>query len=336
MAGLARASDAPHAHGGRRLGGERHQGHRAVRQLTGPARRRAPLGQRRVHRPSASAPRSSPLTFRSPHWSRRSVTDPGAKGAVQETVRALGNDPQVARVTDPYATGSVSGDGSTAYAQVSYEVPSSQLGEGTRAALLETVEQAGSQELTVEVGGNAVTAVAGGHSSEALGLAVAAVVLVITLGSLLAAGSPCSGLDPPRDPDRPRRRKTRHRSRRRRRGPDTTGRHQPHRQRRGPHASRHLIRVGVGTVDDRAVLEVADEGPGLAPAERDRVFERFYRTDDSRTRTTGGSGSGLGLAHAHAHHGRLSLTTAPGQRCTSRIELPFPHASHRAGANGRA
>ncbi|MFE7111492.1 MMPL family transporter [Streptomyces sp. NPDC057575] len=119
------------------------------------------------------------------------VTGPEAKEAVQETVRELGNNPQVARVTDPYATRSVSKDGSTAYAQVSYKVPSSKLEESSRTALQDTVEQARSPELTVEVGGNAVNEVpSGGHSSEALGLAVAAVVLVITFGSLLAAGLP--------------------------------------------------------------------------------------------------------------------------------------------------
>ncbi|MDN3254112.1 MMPL family transporter [Streptomyces sp. MA25(2023)] len=118
------------------------------------------------------------------------ITDAPAKQAVQETVRELGNDPQVARVTDPYATRSVSEEGSTAYAQVSYRVPASDLEEGSRSALQDTVEQAGSRELSVEVGGNAVNAVAGGHSSEALGLAVAAVVLVLTFGSLLAAGLP--------------------------------------------------------------------------------------------------------------------------------------------------
>ncbi|MFJ8855760.1 MMPL family transporter [Streptomyces sp. NPDC102437] len=118
------------------------------------------------------------------------ITDPEAKKAIQETVRELGDDPQVVRVTDPYATRSVSADGSTVYAQVSYEVPASKLEESSRTALQDTVEKAGSTELTVEVGGNAVTAVAGGRSSEALGLAVAAVVLVITFGSLLAAGLP--------------------------------------------------------------------------------------------------------------------------------------------------
>ncbi|MGW3461617.1 sensor histidine kinase [Streptomyces olivaceoviridis] len=97
------------------------------------------------------------------------------------------------------------------------------------------------------------------------------------------------------------------------------------------------IRIGVGTVDDRAVLDVSDEGPGLTPAERDRVFDRFFRTDDSRARTTGGSGLGLAIAQAlvTAHNGRLTLVTAPGQGCTFRIELPLPDASQpEAGGSG--
>ncbi|MFI8946950.1 MMPL family transporter [Streptomyces sp. NPDC053750] len=118
------------------------------------------------------------------------VTDPETRGAIGETVRALGEDPQVARVTDPFATRSVSQDGTTAYAQVSYDVSASALAEESRTALRETVQQAASPELAVETGGNAVDAMAAGHSSEALGLAVAAVVLVITFGSLLAAGLP--------------------------------------------------------------------------------------------------------------------------------------------------
>ncbi|MFE7111489.1 ATP-binding protein [Streptomyces sp. NPDC057575] len=84
-----------------------------------------------------------------------------------------------------------------------------------------------------------------------------------------------------------------------------------------------------------AVLEVADQGPGLTPAERERVFGRFYRTDDSRTRTTGGSGLGLSIAHAlvTAHGGRITLDTAPGQGCTFHITLPLPDPSHHGIAD---
>ncbi|MFJ9249607.1 sensor histidine kinase [Streptomyces sp. NPDC101776] len=72
------------------------------------------------------------------------------------------------------------------------------------------------------------------------------------------------------------------------------------------------------------VLEVADEGPGLAAQNARHVFERFYRADSSRSRSHGGSGLGLAIAAAIAegHGGRLELDTAPGQGCTFRLVLP--------------
>ncbi|MFE7194868.1 MMPL family transporter [Kitasatospora sp. NPDC057541] len=118
------------------------------------------------------------------------VTDAGAREAIGETVRSLGGDPQVVRVTDPFTARSVSEDGSTAYAQVSYGVPATELEDGSREALMATVDGARTPGLSVEVGGSAVSATPGGRSSEALGLAVAVVVLVVTFGSLLAAGLP--------------------------------------------------------------------------------------------------------------------------------------------------
>jgi signal transduction histidine kinase len=72
------------------------------------------------------------------------------------------------------------------------------------------------------------------------------------------------------------------------------------------------------------VVSVTDQGPGLAPADAQRVFERFYRADTSRTRAAGGSGLGLSIVASlvAAHGGRVDLTTAPGQGATFAVRLP--------------
>ncbi|MCB0932548.1 MAG: HAMP domain-containing histidine kinase [Mycobacterium sp.] len=84
------------------------------------------------------------------------------------------------------------------------------------------------------------------------------------------------------------------------------------------------ITLRVGTVGDYAVLEVADEGPGMDAADAQRVFERFYRADTSRTRASGGTGLGLSIVDSlvRAHGGRVTVITAPGQGCCFRVSLP--------------
>lgn len=85
------------------------------------------------------------------------------------------------------------------------------------------------------------------------------------------------------------------------------------------------ITVFVGTEADQAILEVADNGPGMTAEDAARVFERFYRTDPSRTRALGGSGLGLSIVAAlvTAHGGQVSLTTAPGEGATFRVTIPL-------------
>lgn len=88
------------------------------------------------------------------------------------------------------------------------------------------------------------------------------------------------------------------------------------------------IVVGVGSAVDAgvtwALLEVADSGPGLSPEECERVFERFYRTDRSRARSTGGSGLGLSIVAAlvAAHGGKVRLHSSPGAGATFQVLLP--------------
>jgi two-component system OmpR family sensor kinase len=83
------------------------------------------------------------------------------------------------------------------------------------------------------------------------------------------------------------------------------------------------VRVYGGATD--AVIEVADEGPGMEAEDASRVFERFWRSDPSRARASGGAGLGLAIvaAIADAHGGRAEVQTAPGHGATFRVRLPL-------------
>jgi two-component system, OmpR family, sensor kinase len=92
------------------------------------------------------------------------------------------------------------------------------------------------------------------------------------------------------------------------------------------------VSVGTGTLDPQAgdqtpavILDVTDHGPGMTQEQARRVFERFYRADQARTRATGGSGLGLAIVRAlvAAQGGVVSVRTAEGQGATFRIALPL-------------
>jgi two-component system OmpR family sensor kinase len=72
-------------------------------------------------------------------------------------------------------------------------------------------------------------------------------------------------------------------------------------------------------------LEVADRGRGLAPEQAGRVFERFYRADQARTRQAGGAGLGLSIVAAlvAAHGGTVGVEPTPGGGATFRITMPL-------------
>ncbi|MFJ8593720.1 MMPL family transporter [Streptomyces sp. NPDC093598] len=128
------------------------------------------------------------VVFKAP--SGEKMTDPGNKATVQDTVKELADGSEVVRVTDPYQAKAVSKDGTIAYAQVSYKVSGMELDDAAKDALEDSAQDARKAGLTVEIGGDALQAVPHTGSSEIIGIAVAAVVLVITFGSLVAAGLP--------------------------------------------------------------------------------------------------------------------------------------------------
>lgn len=92
-------------------------------------------------------------------------------------------------------------------------------------------------------------------------------------------------------------------------------------------AARHAesqINIQVRNSADGIVLTIDNDGPPVPSAERERIFERFVRLDESRSRESGGSGLGLAITSAimSAHGGRILSTEAPGGGC--RFELAFP------------
>ncbi len=97
------------------------------------------------------------------------------------------------------------------------------------------------------------------------------------------------------------------------------------------------VRVRVAAAGDRAVLEVGDDGPGLNPDVAAKIFERFYRVDKARSRTTGGAGLGLSIvaaiAEAHGGSARLAPPVADRPGATFVVDLPL-HAPVPAESSG--
>nr|WP_260860011.1 MMPL family transporter [Streptomyces cupreus] len=119
------------------------------------------------------------------------VTATENKEAVEAAVAELGDGSQVASAVDPFRAGAVSEDGSTAYSTVTYKVGRSDLTDASRTHLEEALEHAQDSGLTVEAGGDAMEDTGGpGGAAEMIGIAIAAVVLLVTFGSPAAAGLP--------------------------------------------------------------------------------------------------------------------------------------------------
>jgi putative drug exporter of the RND superfamily len=117
------------------------------------------------------------------------VADPAVAGAIEQTVAAAAQAPQVAGVIGPFDSSAISPDGRTALATVQSDVPREGLEPDSLDALQEVAAGAEDAGLEVAVGGNAfgTTGVTIG-ATEFIGVAVAVLVLVLTFGSLLAAG----------------------------------------------------------------------------------------------------------------------------------------------------
>ncbi|MQS06975.1 MMPL family transporter [Streptomyces alkaliphilus] len=119
------------------------------------------------------------------------VDDPANAAVVTDVVTELtAGSERVAAVANPFETGAIGPNGDIAYIQVNYTVKGIELEDTDREALLAAADLGREAGLTVEVGGDALFQEIGGFTAEIIGVMLAAMVLVITLGSLIAAGLP--------------------------------------------------------------------------------------------------------------------------------------------------
>ncbi|MCP3760634.1 MMPL family transporter [Streptomyces sp. TBY4] len=132
---------------------------------------------------------SARLVFAAPDGQK--VTATGYKAAIDRALGELASGAQVTSVTDPFAAGGVSKDGSTGYATVSYDGKAQDLTASTTRSLADAAQEVRDTGMTVEVGGTALKeSPETNPTTELIGVTVAAIVLVVTFGSLVAAGLP--------------------------------------------------------------------------------------------------------------------------------------------------
>lgn len=96
-------------------------------------------------------------------------------------------------------------------------------------------------------------------------------------------------------------------------------------------AARHAVStvsVSARACDEHAVITVDDDGPGIAPQDRERVFDRFVRLDAGRSRSSGRAGLGLAIVReiVAAHHGSVAITERPGGGTRVTVHLPLAYA----------
>jgi heavy metal sensor kinase len=98
----------------------------------------------------------------------------------------------------------------------------------------------------------------------------------------------------------------------------------------GPSGSTVVMRVG--RVGDQALLAIGDEGPGIPPEHRERVFHRFFRIDEARSRQRGGAELGLAIAKwaVDIHDGQITVDQRSGHGSEFRILLPLAQSATTA------
>jgi RND superfamily putative drug exporter len=120
----------------------------------------------------------------------KTLRDPDYRKVIRTAVDDLKRAPQVASVDDPFTSGAINEAGTIGFVEATYQVPGDEVSEAAHAALTGVVDRARAGGLNVEVGGDASEAEDEQGFGEIIGAVVAAAVLVITFGSLIAAGLP--------------------------------------------------------------------------------------------------------------------------------------------------
>ncbi|MGH1563941.1 MMPL family transporter [Mumia sp. DW29H23] len=128
------------------------------------------------------------IVFEAPEGSK--VTDPEYQSVISDTVTSMASEEGVLNAVDPFQAQQVSRDQTIAYTTITYDTQSIDLSEAQVSTLEEAPEAGRDAGMTVEVGGDALTSIPETGSSEIIGIVVALVVLIITFGSLIAAGMP--------------------------------------------------------------------------------------------------------------------------------------------------
>lgn len=105
------------------------------------------------------------------------------------------------------------------------------------------------------------------------------------------------------------------------------------------------ILVDVDRAAGYGVIAIVDHGEGIPPQLREKIFQRFFRADSSRTRDTGGSGLGLAIVAGIVanHEGHVEVVETPGGGATFRVSLPLlpspepvmPSPAPQAATRGR-
>ncbi|MFK4303803.1 MULTISPECIES: cell wall metabolism sensor histidine kinase WalK [unclassified Paenibacillus] len=88
---------------------------------------------------------------------------------------------------------------------------------------------------------------------------------------------------------------------------------------------RGVIHVNLSAGKKLADIQIRDNGPGMSKEQLERIFERFYRGDESRTRSSGGAGLGLAITQSivEAHGGKITAASTPGEGSVFKVALPL-------------